>query len=728
VIHVDRGRVPPPALLLGKRAQAAQKEADAFFSRPAPKRRQLRFKFDRAVYGHHDVRQALDELFFSKCAFCERALGITSPLDVVQLRPQQGALDLGGSLAPDHYWWLAYEWENLYPSCRDCARVRGTRFPVSEPRARVGTKGPKLNRERPLLLDPCRDDPEQHLLYGNDGSVVSDDERGRVTCEMFDLNRPMLINARREALMLLSAELDELLAPSAPPVPPDRVERLLDPVREFAGMRRQYAAERLPRDRGAEEVAPDVRVETASVKRSVRADFARRQAEQEAYALDDPTTQAAYFSHARHVERIELRNFRAIQELDLVLDPEQIAGATPPDASSSTGARAPWLMLLGENGLGKSTVLQGVCLALLDERTREGLGLDAADFVRTGSRRASVRVHLTGTPEPIELIARTGSRHFDGGASLKALLLGYGATRLLPTAKHPAGEPPTGPDALARVENLFDPFTPIGDVTKWLLSLADDRFDDVAIGLRQLLMLRDDERLVRDRRRERVLAEVDGTRVPLEALSAGYQSVIALATDVMKVVLRVWDTPTVAEGIVIVDELGAHLHPRWRMRIVEALRDVFPRVQFLTSTHDPLCLRGLADGEVVVLRRGSGGRIVALDDLPPSSSMRVDQLLASEHFGLGSTVDPDVDELFAEYYLLKAKRRPSARERRRLDELRANLEGRQLLGTTRRERLIYEATDEYLAQEVDLTDHDDRERLRDETKELIRAAWRGAGE
>jgi hypothetical protein len=108
--------------------------------------------------------------------------------------------------------------------------------------------------------------------------------------------------------------------------------------------------------------------------------------------------------------------------------------------------------------------------------------------------------------------------------------------------------------------------------------------------------------------------------------------------------------------------------------------------------------------------------------------MRVDQLLASEHFGLGSTVDPDVDELFAEYYLLKAKRRPSARERRRLDELRANLEGRQLLGTTRRERLIYEATDEYLAQEVDLTDHDDRERLRDETKELIRAAWRGAGE
>jgi AAA domain, putative AbiEii toxin, Type IV TA system len=223
-----------------------------------------------------------------------------------------------------------------------------------------------------------------------------------------------------------------------------------------------------------------------------------------------------------------------------------------------------------------------------------------------------------------------------------------------------------------------------------------------------------------------VLSEGGGARVPLEALSAGFQSVIALATDVMKVVLRLWDTPTVAEGVVIVDEIGAHLHPRWRMRIVGALRDVFPRVQFLASTHDPLCLRGLADGEVVVLRRSSEGRIVALDDLPPPDSMRVDQLLASEHFGLGSTVDPELDGLFAEFYLLKAKRRPSARERRRLDELREELDGKQLLGTTRRERLIYEATDEYLAHEVDVTDRDDRERLRDETKQRIRAAWEGA--
>jgi hypothetical protein len=724
VIHVERGRIRRPAALANKQAKQAREKAREFFSRPAAGRRQLSFSFDPGVYAGIDVMDALADLFMNKCAFCETALGLTSPPQVVQLRPAQAALDLDGTLAPDHYWWLAYEWENLYLSCPNCARVRGTRFPVAAARAQPVAKGPTLDKERPLLLDPCRDTPEQHLLYLPDGTVVSDDERGRTTCEMFDLNRTALVTARRSAAETLGAELLALQRQHGASPPPHALEHLLDPAREFAGMRRQHVAERLGTAGEAERVAPGVRVETATVKRAVRADFAQQQAAQEAFSLAEPGGEGGYFSHARHVERVEIRNFRVIDHLDLVLDLEAVTAAGS-EAPLGDQQSAPWLMLLGENGLGKSTVLQAVCLALLDERTREGLGLNASAFVRNGTRRAMVRVHWTGATEPVELVARAGSRRFEGGSTQKALLLGYGATRLLPTPRHPAPEAETGPDVMARVENLFDPFVPIGDATSWLLKLDEKQFDYVALALRQLLMLGEDERLVRDRSRQRVLAQVEGARVPLEDLSAGYQSVVALATDVMKVVLRLWDTPAVAEGIVIVDELGAHLHPRWRMRIVEALRAVFPRVQFLASTHDPLCLRGLADGEIVVLRRNSEGRVVALDDLPPPDSMRVDQLLASEHFGLGSTVDPALDELFAEYYILKARLSPTARERQRLLELHAELDGRELFGTTRRERLIYEATDTYLAREVDVTDRDERERLRDETKERIVTAWKG---
>ena len=200
MIHVDRTRVPPPSSLSDKRAQAAREAADEFFGRPAAKRRQLRFSFDVGVYASQEVFKALDRLFLSKCAFCESAAFTSARPEAVHLRPPQNSLGVGGNVAQDHYWWLAYEWENLYLSCPACAQARGTRFPVVRTSGRdPGRAGADLDSEQPLLLDPCRDNPEQHLLYLEDGTVVSDDDRGRTTIQMFNLNREALVVARRSA-------------------------------------------------------------------------------------------------------------------------------------------------------------------------------------------------------------------------------------------------------------------------------------------------------------------------------------------------------------------------------------------------------------------------------------------------------------------------------------------------------------------------------------------------
>ena len=282
--------------------------------------------------------------------------------------------------------------------------------------------------------------------------------------------------------------------------------------------------------------------------------------------------------------------------------------------------------------------------------------------------------------------------------------------------------------SLARVRNLFDPFSPIGNSTDWLLSLDDDTFEAIARALKGLLDLGSDDRLIRNRRAGRVDVEAFGLRVPLEHLSDGYQSVVALATDLMISLLQQWPTVDAAEGTVLIDELGAHLHPRWRMRIVPSLRQVFPRVQFLTSTHDPLCLRGLGDGEVVVVKRDADGEVVAVTDLPSVAGLRVDQLLTSEHFGLNSTIDPELDALFAEYYLLKAKPHRTAADTRRLGELQAQLDGLDVLGSTRRERIVLEAADDYLAKAGTLADPNERLELRESTKKRIAAIWEKASE
>jgi AAA domain, putative AbiEii toxin, Type IV TA system len=363
-----------------------------------------------------------------------------------------------------------------------------------------------------------------------------------------------------------------------------------------------------------------------------------------------------------------------------------------------------------------------VALTLMGAEERDALGLDARSYVRNGTRGGFVRVHLAGSPDPLELRFSRTSSAFRGGDEPKLILLAYGATRLLPRRGEEA--PPSS--SLARVRNLFDPFSPIGDSTDWLLSLDDRTFEAIARALKGLLGLQSDDRLIRNRRSGRVDVQAFGLRVPLEHLSDGYQSVVALATDLMISLLRQWPSVDAAEGTVLIDELGAHLHPRWRMRIVSSLRQVFPRVEFLASTHDPLCLRGLGDGEVVVVKRDPDGEVVAVTDLPSVAGLRVDQLLTSEHFGLNSTIDPELDALFAEYYLLKAKPHRSAADAKRLRELAAQLDELDVLGSTRRERIVLGAADDYLARAGALADPNERLELKQSTKRRIAAIWEKA--
>jgi len=321
---------------------------------------------------------------------------------------------------------------------------------------------------------------------------------------------------------------------------------------------------------------------------------------------------------------------------------------------------------------------------------RRTLGIDARKYLRHGARKGLVQVYLSGRPDPLQLEWAHGDQRFTGAEPVAALLLGYGATRLLPRA-------PTidADERVVRVDNLFDPIAPLTDPTSWLLSLDDATFDDVAGGIHEMLALDHDAALVRGV--DQVVLRQGRTRSDIVTLSDGYQSMVVMACDILRSTMRLWGRPALAEGIVLIDEIGAHLHPRWRMRVVTAMRNLMPRIQFVATTHDPLCLRGIVDGEVVVMRRNSEGDIVTLADLPPVTGMRIDQLLTSEHFGLGSTDDPEVAELWESYYRLMGLARPDADQSARLERVRARLDELEQFGSTERERLLLNSAAEYIA-------------------------------
>jgi uncharacterized protein (TIGR02646 family) len=716
-----------PAALRSTAAANARSRATRFYKRPLSTRLQEGHSFDRRIYAAANVLRALQRMFDNKCAYCESPPGQSQSPLVDHFRPTAGALDSDGSYHADHYWWLAYDWKNLLLVCPDCSRMKGARFPVEGTRAKSGLKGARLLEEGAELLDPCADDPASHLVYSEDGYVSSGTMRGRTTIEILSLNRWWLVMARAEALAAARKHWESAeTAIRKHTKTGDRALRALtNPSAAYAGMTQQFVTQWLDETTGVGGVTTELIpsqakyagvVVGAQQQELTRALFEQFDRGTKTYTLtaDQKDERDAYYMTARMIRRVEIRNFRVLRELDL-------------DFPEPTDSVTPWLMLLGENGQGKSSILHAVTLTLMGDEYRSALDIDPRQLVSWGTERGSVTVWLTGRSEPIELFFGKDSSSFKCNPSEpQVLLMAYGATRLLPRARASGEHAHADPvrTRFATVDNLFDPFVALNEPASWLLGLDEPRFGSVARALKRLLPLSRSDRLIRTS--DEVLVEAFGTKLRLDQLSDGYQSVLALATDMMQVLVHRWPAVDVAEGIVAIDEIEAHLHPAWRMRIVGSLREVFPRLQFLATTHEPLCLRGLRDGEVMVMRRDAKNNVFGLTDLPSVKGLRVDQLLTSEIFGLDSTSDPEIDDLLTEYRRLRWRQSGSARAKKREAQLRERLDGLQVLGRDGRERLMLEAADEYFAQEGNIADPRQRHELRRGTKRRIAQIFAGA--
>ena len=103
----------------------------------------------------------------------------------------------------------------------------------------------------------------------------------------------------------------------------------------------------------------------------------------------------------------------------------------------------------------------------------------------------------------------------------------------------------------------------------------------------------------------------DGRAAPWSELSDGYHVFIALVADVARraVMLNEFDgagAPERVEGVVLIDEIDLHLHPRWQREALPRLRNVFPRLQFIVTTHSPQVLSSAENRQV---RRLIDGRL-----------------------------------------------------------------------------------------------------------------------
>ncbi|MDX2247972.1 MAG: AAA family ATPase [Bacteroidia bacterium] len=158
------------------------------------------------------------------------------------------------------------------------------------------------------------------------------------------------------------------------------------------------------------------------------------------------------------------------------------------------------------------------------------------------------------------------------------------------------------------------------------------------------------------------------TKVSTIALSDGFRSIMAMAGDLVWRLIEAFpdsSNPLEEEGVVLIDELDIHLHPTWQRNIAGLLRQTFPCLQFIMATHSPL-VAASAGEDAVTYRFYREGNQIEVESIKNIHLMSVDKILKSDAFGLVSAFSPETQAKIDRYYSLKRKSKLTDKEKQEI--------------------------------------------------------------
>ncbi|HEX3476009.1 MAG TPA: AAA family ATPase [Kofleriaceae bacterium] len=338
---------------------------------------------------------------------------------------------------------------------------------------------------------------------------------------------------------------------------------------------------------------------------------------------------------------------------------------------------AKWTVILGENGVGKTTLLQ--CAWAISPSISEPRPGALGDSHPRGAhapglvlrRSAASTMSITSDLALGELLAsgRAGSltraslvssdprstifRPYPSSAN--AICCGYGALRRSNEGSVEAGA------SIDSAASLLSDDAELISGSEWLLRAdyaANTTADGRAVARRDkiqaaLVDLLPDVSNIRvaglDEQppRPRLDVQTPYGWLAMRSLSLGYRSMIAWVVDLASRMFEAYPDsadPLSEPAIALVDEIDLHLHPRWQREITAHLDRLFPNVQFIVTAHSPLVVQAPGVTNVAVLRRVDD-HVEIVNDPEEVRGWRVDQILTSDLFGLSSARPVEVEKL-----------------------------------------------------------------------------------
>lgn len=360
-----------------------------------------------------------------------------------------------------------------------------------------------------------------------------------------------------------------------------------------------------------------------------------------------PQATAKSSKTASKLKRVTLENIGAFEKFDLDLDTS-------------------WQVLLGDNGVGKSTILKAIALALAGEKAESF----ANRFIRSGQTTARITLETDQKTSYVTELRRVNEQEAEirttGGRPLRVegwLAIGFPPLRTVgwtspsgPSSDRVVTSRPVPEDLLPLIAG--DPDPRLEKLKQWIIDLEFLTTQNEKLGRgrgeRYQNLIHDMFKVINSTMEglqltykgvepitNRILVEDQtGVRIPLEALSQGTTSLIGWVGVLMQRLYEVYgdDTnvePTKRYALILMDELDAHMHPVWQQILVSRLKAAFPNAQFIATTHSPLVVGGMPARQVLPLERDTTG-VHKVSITADATFGYVDQRLTSPLFRLDS--------------------------------------------------------------------------------------------
>jgi energy-coupling factor transporter ATP-binding protein EcfA2 len=343
-----------------------------------------------------------------------------------------------------------------------------------------------------------------------------------------------------------------------------------------------------------------------------------------------------------HLRQATIRNIRSIKEFELKFEPGEFAG---------------WHVLLGDNGAGKSTLVRSIALALAGPSEAAALRQDWSEWLRTEEAEGSITLQIDNDPK-IDKVSSPGQpakkyyvqaalqflraetqngppvairpvdsnpdpwRHI-WGQSAGWFCASYGPFRLFSGGDKNYEKLFYSNPKLAPHLTAFGEDVALTEALAWLQTLyvkelenqhnhrsSDRILDDLKTFINRGKLLPHGTELIQITSAGVLFRDGTGATVLVDQLSDGYRSVLSMTFELVRQMVRTYGQEKVFRqirrgkmeidlpGVVLIDEIDAHLHPPWQRRIGSWFCRYFPRLQFLVTTHSPLVCQAAEKGSV----------------------------------------------------------------------------------------------------------------------------------